>query len=85
MIYVLLFINVLLTVNMWRSGPAALVCAETLRQNSYEGRIIMVTKDNLSPFDKPKLSKVWNMSKWRGVNAPVRQSAFCEKAFLLFF
>lgn len=42
-------------------GPAALVCAETLRQNSYEGRIIMVTKDNLSPFDKPKLSKALNV------------------------
>lgn len=40
------------------AGPAALVCAETLRQNCYQGRIIMVTKDNLPPFDKPKLSKV---------------------------
>lgn len=48
-----------LHINMWLSGPAAMVCAETLRQNCYEGRIIMVTKDNLPPFDKPKLSKVW--------------------------
>lgn len=40
------------------SGPAALVCAETLRQNCYEGRIVMVTRDTLPPFDKPKLSKV---------------------------
>lgn len=40
------------------TGPAALVCAETLRQNCYQGRIIMVTKDNLPPLDKPKLSKV---------------------------
>lgn len=38
-------------------GPASLVCAETLRQNSYQGRIIIFTKDTLPPFDKPKLSK----------------------------
>lgn len=48
------------------SGPAALVCAETLRQHCYQGRIIMVTKDSLPPFDKPKLSKVRTQSEWRG-------------------
>ncbi|PWA20536.1 hypothetical protein CCH79_00003784 [Gambusia affinis] len=42
-------------------GPASLVCAETLRQNCYQGRIIIVTKDNLPPFDKPKLSKAMNV------------------------
>uniref|UniRef100_A0A8C6SF68 Apoptosis inducing factor mitochondria associated 4 n=1 Tax=Neogobius melanostomus TaxID=47308 RepID=A0A8C6SF68_9GOBI len=42
------------------AGPASLVCAETLRQNEYKGRIIMITKDLLPPFDKPKLSKVTN-------------------------
>uniref|UniRef100_A0A8C5BIE1 Rieske domain-containing protein n=1 Tax=Gadus morhua TaxID=8049 RepID=A0A8C5BIE1_GADMO len=41
-------------------GPAALLCAETLRRNSYQGRIVMVTKDALPPFDKPKLSKALN-------------------------
>lgn len=39
-------------------GPASVVCAETLRQNNYRGRIIMVTKDDVLPFDKPKLGKV---------------------------
>lgn len=29
-----------------------------LRQTCYEGQIIMVTRDALPPFDKPKLSKV---------------------------
>uniref|UniRef100_M4A2A6 Apoptosis inducing factor mitochondria associated 4 n=1 Tax=Xiphophorus maculatus TaxID=8083 RepID=M4A2A6_XIPMA len=42
-------------------GPASLVCAETLRQNCYQGRIIIVTKDSLPPFDKPKLSKAMNV------------------------
>lgn len=40
------------------TGPASLLCAETLRQNRYEGRIVMVTRDTLPPIDKPKLSKV---------------------------
>ncbi|KAG7282507.1 hypothetical protein CRUP_020222 [Coryphaenoides rupestris] len=42
-------------------GPAALLCAETLRQNFYKGRIVMVTKDVLPPFDKVKLSKGLNL------------------------
>ncbi|XP_034461241.1 apoptosis inducing factor mitochondria associated 4 isoform X2 [Hippoglossus hippoglossus] len=49
------------TVLLIGGGPASLVCAETLRQNCYEGRIIMVTKDTLPPFDKPKLSKAMNV------------------------
>ncbi|TRY92537.1 hypothetical protein DNTS_024544 [Danionella cerebrum] len=42
-------------------GPASLQCAETLRQNDYEGRIIMVTKDEQLPLDKTKLSKAMNV------------------------
>ncbi|XP_048374554.1 apoptosis-inducing factor 3-like [Sphaerodactylus townsendi] len=39
------------------AGPAALVCAETLRQEGFTGRIVMVTKGEHLPFDKTKLSK----------------------------
>uniref|UniRef100_A0A8C1TPY9 Rieske domain-containing protein n=2 Tax=Cyprinus carpio TaxID=7962 RepID=A0A8C1TPY9_CYPCA len=46
------------TVVLIGGGPASLQCAETLRQNGYEGRIIMVTKDEQLPLDKTKLSKV---------------------------
>ncbi|XP_061637458.1 apoptosis inducing factor mitochondria associated 4 isoform X3 [Phyllopteryx taeniolatus] len=49
--------NITHTILLVGGGPAALVCAETLRQNCYQGRIVMVTKDTLPPFDKPKLSK----------------------------
>uniref|UniRef100_A0A8C7NA82 Apoptosis inducing factor mitochondria associated 5 n=1 Tax=Oncorhynchus kisutch TaxID=8019 RepID=A0A8C7NA82_ONCKI len=38
-----------------------LVCAETLRQENFGGRIIMVTRDNLLPYDKTRLSKVMNV------------------------
>ncbi|XP_049582666.1 apoptosis inducing factor mitochondria associated 4 [Syngnathus scovelli] len=48
------------TILLIGGGPAALVCAETLRQNCYQGRIVMVTKDSLPPYDKPKMSKALN-------------------------
>ncbi|XP_076138281.1 apoptosis inducing factor mitochondria associated 4 isoform X1 [Alosa pseudoharengus] len=51
------------TVMLIGGGPASLVCAETLRQNNYSGRIIIVTKDNLPPFDRPKLSKAMNIER----------------------
>nr|DBA34222.1 TPA: hypothetical protein GDO54_001802 [Pyxicephalus adspersus] len=42
------------------TGPAALVCAETLRQEGYTGQIIMVTKEKHLPYDRTKLSKAMN-------------------------
>uniref|UniRef100_A0A8C7E8C6 Rieske domain-containing protein n=1 Tax=Nothoprocta perdicaria TaxID=30464 RepID=A0A8C7E8C6_NOTPE len=39
-------------------GVAALVCAETLRQEGFTGRIIMATREKHLPYDKSKLSKV---------------------------
>lgn len=40
------------------SGPAGLVCAETLRQEGFTDRIVMCTMDRHPPYDRPKLSKV---------------------------
>uniref|UniRef100_A0A8C6NNR9 Apoptosis inducing factor mitochondria associated 5 n=1 Tax=Nothobranchius furzeri TaxID=105023 RepID=A0A8C6NNR9_NOTFU len=39
-------------------GAASLTCAETLRQENFGGRIIMVTREDLLPYDKTRLSKV---------------------------
>ncbi|KAG7263414.1 hypothetical protein CRUP_007420 [Coryphaenoides rupestris] len=39
------------------SGPAGLVCAETLRQEGFTDRIVMVTAEKDPPYDRPKLSK----------------------------
>uniref|UniRef100_A0A8B9GWE8 Apoptosis inducing factor mitochondria associated 4 n=1 Tax=Astyanax mexicanus TaxID=7994 RepID=A0A8B9GWE8_ASTMX len=49
------------TVLLIGGGPASLQCAETLRQNKYGGRIIMVIKDEKLPIDKTKLSKAMNI------------------------
>ncbi|XP_071994224.1 apoptosis-inducing factor 3-like [Engystomops pustulosus] len=48
------------TVVIIGTGPAALVCAETLRQEGYTGRIVMVTRDKHMPYDRTKLSKSMN-------------------------
>uniref|UniRef100_A0A6Q2YM07 Rieske domain-containing protein n=1 Tax=Esox lucius TaxID=8010 RepID=A0A6Q2YM07_ESOLU len=39
------------------TGPAGLVCAETLRQEGFTDRIVMCTMDKHPPYDRPKLSK----------------------------
>ncbi|XP_077168856.1 apoptosis-inducing factor 3-like [Paroedura picta] len=39
------------------AGPAALTCAETLRQEGFTGRILMTTRENNLPYDKTELSK----------------------------
>ncbi|NXF94117.1 AIFM3 factor, partial [Eubucco bourcierii] len=49
------------TVLLLGGGVAALVCAETLRQEGFTGRIIMATKENHVPYDKSKLSKKMNL------------------------
>ncbi|NXW73423.1 AIFM3 factor, partial [Hirundo rustica] len=42
-------------------GVAALVCAETLRQEGFTGRIIMATNEKHVPYDKSKLTKEMNL------------------------
>ncbi|KAK2164938.1 hypothetical protein LSH36_57g03020 [Paralvinella palmiformis] len=38
-------------------GPAAASCVETLRQEGYTGRIVMISKEPYLPYDRTKLSK----------------------------
>jgi NAD(P)H-nitrite reductase large subunit len=39
-------------------GPAGLNCAETLRQSNYTGEILVISDDNLMPYDRTLLTKV---------------------------
>ncbi|CRK92520.1 CLUMA_CG006079, isoform A, partial [Clunio marinus] len=43
-------------------GPSGQTCAETLRQNGYHGRIIMICKENFLPYDRVRVSKAMNKS-----------------------
>ncbi|XP_028323056.1 apoptosis-inducing factor 3 [Gouania willdenowi] len=49
------------TIMLLGGGAASLSCAEILRQEHFGGRIIIVTKDDLLPYDKTRLSKVMNV------------------------
>ncbi|KAH9524284.1 Apoptosis-inducing factor 3 [Bulinus truncatus] len=49
------------TVVLVGGGPASLVCAETLRQKGYTGRIVLVSKENCLPYDRIKLSKAMSI------------------------
>jgi len=42
------------------AGPAGLICAETLRQDGFTGKIILIGKEKILPYDRTKLSKAMN-------------------------
>ncbi|XP_061072893.1 apoptosis inducing factor mitochondria associated 4 [Conger conger] len=64
------------TVLLIGGGPASLLCAETLRQENYGGRIVMVSSEDLLPYDRTKLSKVLNVD-WNSIL--LRQREFFQQ------
>lgn len=40
------------------AGPAALSCAETLRQSGFEGEIVLIGEEQALPYDRTNLSKM---------------------------
>lgn len=40
------------------SGAAAGKCVETLRQEGFKGRLVMLCKENYLPYDRVRVSKV---------------------------
>lgn len=65
--------NVVLLVG---GGPASVTCAETLRQEGYDGRIVMACKEKVLPYDRPKGSKVMTSSH---AKIALRSAEFYEK------
>ena len=39
-------------------GPSSQTCVETLRQNGFKGRILMICKEKIPPYDRVKVSKI---------------------------
>jgi hypothetical protein len=62
------------------AGGSGHSCAETLRQEGFTGRIIMVTKENYLPYDRPKLSKVMSLD---GVKLALRSEEYYKVEFSL--
>lgn len=46
------------TVIIVGGGPSGATCAESLRQEGFTGRIVMVCKEDVVPYDRIKVSKV---------------------------
>ncbi|XP_076230928.1 apoptosis-inducing factor 3 isoform X2 [Calliopsis andreniformis] len=46
------------TVVIIGGGPAGATCAETLRQENFTGKIVLICKENVVPYDRVKVSKV---------------------------
>ncbi len=55
-------------------GAAAAAAVETLRQESYQGRIVMISSEDRWPYDRPKLSKDYVagtvQAKWLPLRSP---------------
>ncbi|XP_035825044.1 apoptosis-inducing factor 3 isoform X1 [Aplysia californica] len=49
------------TVVLVGGGPSTLVCAETLRQEGFTGRVVLVSQENCLPYDRIKLSKAMSI------------------------
>jgi len=49
------------TVMLVGGGPATVVCAETLRQEGFTGRIVLLSQMKHLPYERIKLSKAMNM------------------------
>lgn len=45
-------------------GPAGFECAETLRQEGFTGRVVLVSAEDVAPYDRTKLSKVSMLLWW---------------------
>ena len=48
------------TVVIVGGGPSGATCAETLRQEGFQGRIVMICKEAVLPYDRVKISKALN-------------------------
>jgi len=61
------------------AGAAGNAAAESLRDNGYIGRIVMITRENRIPYDRPNLSKEYMQGKAKAEWMPLRSEDFFKK------
>lgn len=59
-------------------GPAGLNCAETLRQSGFSGKVTVISKEDIVPYDRTLLSKALPMIDAR--KKPLRPAEFLNEA-----
>jgi NADPH-dependent 2,4-dienoyl-CoA reductase/sulfur reductase-like enzyme/nitrite reductase/ring-hydroxylating ferredoxin subunit len=59
-------------------GAAGEFAAQTLRQEGFEGRIVLVSADEHAPYDRTKLSKAYLAGKAKPAALPLREEDFYE-------
>lgn len=60
------------------AGAAGAAASETLRQNGFEGRILLISQEQRVPYDRPNLSKEYLDGSARPEWMPLRSEEFYE-------
>ncbi len=60
------------------AGAAGEAAAEALREFGFEGRVVMVTQEDVAPYDRTKLSKGYLAGKADDDGLPLRDEAFYQ-------
>ncbi len=58
------------------AGAAGNAAAQTLREDGFRGRIVMITKEKQLPYDRPKLSKLYMQGEADPAWIPLRSGEF---------
>lgn len=61
------------------AGAAGNAAAQTLREDGYQGRIVMITAESQLPYDRPNLSKAYLEGKASAEWMPLRSEKFYQK------
>ena len=60
-------------------GTAGLLAAQTLRENGFAGKLVMITKEDTPPYDRTLLSKKFLMDKAKPEELLLRKEDFYQK------
>ncbi|HEX2639520.1 MAG TPA: FAD-dependent oxidoreductase [Pyrinomonadaceae bacterium] len=61
------------------AGAAGYTAAQTLREDGFAGRIVMITREDRTPYDRPNLSKDYLQGHAEPAWMPLRPDEFYEK------